>query len=181
MMKFLKKNIIYLLLLAVLAAVAFIPGVKKLFLPVATVESHLNIPVADYDVQLKGINTTSTNLKNFHGKKVLFLNFWGTWCKPCLDEWPSIQKLYENKKDDMDFVLIAMLDEEEKVRKFLKENNYTAPVYLAETPINSSILPKVFPTTFVLDKHGRILQKETSSKDWNSESSRQFIENVIKP
>ncbi len=180
-MKFLRKNIIYLLLIVVLIGVAFIPGVKKLLFPVAEVESHLNIPESDYDVQLKGINITSTNLKNFRGNKVLFLNFWGTWCKPCRDEWPSIQKLYERKKDDMDFVLIAMLDEEEKVRKFIRENNYTAPVYLAETPIKSSILPKVYPTTFVLDKHGRILQKETSSKDWNSESSRRFIENVTKP
>ena len=179
-MKFIQKNIIYIFLLGVLAALAFVPGVKKLFFPVAEVESHLHIPEEDYDVQLKGINTTSTNLKNFRGKKVLFLNFWGPCCKPCRDEWPSIQQLYDKKKDDMNFVLNAMMDEDEKVRKFIKENNYTAPVYLAETPINNSILPKVFPTTFILDQHGRILEKETSSKDWFSSGSRLFIDNITK-
>lgn len=175
-----KKNIIYIFLVAVLAAVAFIPGVKEMFFPVAEIESAVRVDEADYDVKLKGINTSSTNLKNFRGKKVVFLNFWGTWCAPCRTEWPSIEQLYLEKKDDMDFVLIAMMDKEEDVRKFIKDNNYTAPVYIAESPINGKILPKVFPTTFVLDKDGRILLKETASKDWNTTESKQFIESFTK-
>ena len=175
-----KKNIIYIFLVAVLAAVAFIPGVKEMFFPVAEIESAVKVDEADYDVKLKGINTSSTNLKNFRGKKVVFLNFWGTWCAPCRTEWPSIEQLYLEKKDDMDFVLIAMMDKEEDVRKFIKDNNYTAPVYIAESPINGKILPKVFPTTFLLDKDGRILLKETASKDWNTTESKQFIESFTK-
>lgn len=175
-----KKNIIYIFLVAVLAAVAFIPGVKEMFFPVAEIESAVKVDEADYDVKLKGINTSSTNLKNFRGKKVVFLNFWGTWCAPCRTEWPSIEQLYLEKKDDMDFVLIAMMDKEEDVRKFIKDNNYTAPVYIAESPINGKILPKVFPTTFLLDKDGRILLKETASKDWNTTETKQFIERFTK-
>ncbi len=175
-----KKNIIYIFLVAVLAAVAFIPGVKEMFFPVAEIESAVKVDEADYDVKLKGINTSSTNLKNFREKKVVFLNFWGTWCAPCRTEWPSIEQLYLEKKDDMDFVLIAMMDKEEDVRKFIKDNNYTAPVYIAESPINGKILPKVFPTTFLLDKDGRILLKETASKDWNTTESKQFIESFTK-
>lgn len=175
-----KKNIIYIFLVAVLAAMAFIPGVKEMFFPVAEIESAVKVDEADYDVKLKGINTSSTNLKNFREKKVVFLNFWGTWCAPCRTEWPSIEQLYLEKKDDMDFVLIAMMDKEEDVRKFIKDNNYTAPVYIAESPINGKILPKVFPTTFLLDKDGRILLKETASKDWNTTESKQFIESFTK-
>lgn len=166
--------------MAVLAAMAFIPGVKEMFFPVAEIESAVKVDEADYDVKLKGINTSSTNLKNFREKKVVFLNFWGTWCAPCRTEWPSIEQLYLEKKDDMDFVLIAMMDKEEDVRKFIKDNNYTAPVYIAESPINGKILPKVFPTTFLLDKDGRILLKETASKDWNTTESKQFIESFTK-
>lgn len=180
-MNFVKKNLIYLVLLIGLGAIAFLPGVRKIIFPVAEIESHLHIPAEDYDIKLKGINTASTNLKDFRGKKILFLNFWGTWCKPCREEWPSIEKLYHAKNGQMDFVLIAMMDDEEKVRKFIMENNYKAPVYLAETPISNTLLPKVFPTTFILDKTGRILQKETSSKDWNSKNSHQFLEKVSQP
>ena len=129
-----KKNIIYLVLVAILAVVAFVPGVKETlkeqFFPVATVEQAVTVSEADYNIELKGINVPSTNLKNLRGKNLVFLNFWGTWCAPCRKEWPSIEALYQARKDKMDFVLIAMQDKEEDVVKFLKENNYTAPVTL---------------------------------------------------
>ena len=181
-MKFFRKNLIYSLILILLAVVAFVPGVKdylkKTFLPVATVEQAVTVEESDLDVKLKGINTADTNLKEFRGKKLVFLNFWGTWCAPCRTEWPSIEKLYKAKNKQMDFVLIAMMDKEEEVKKFVENNQYTAPVYIAESPINGKILPRVFPTTFILDKNGRILKKETSSKDWNTSSVVNFINNV---
>ncbi|WOC51564.1 alkyl hydroperoxide reductase [Bergeyella porcorum] len=173
-----KKNIIYIVLLLVLGAVAFVPGVKEFIFPVAKIEEAVHIDNADYNIELKGINTTSTNLKNLKGKKMVFLNFWGTWCKPCREEWKSIQNLYDAKKDKVDFVLIAMMDKEEEVRKFLQEHQYTAPVYIAESPISENLLPKVFPTTFLLDKNGRILLKETASKDWNTAESKTFIDQM---
>lgn len=178
-----KKNIIYILLIAIIGVIAFVPGIKNtlkdLFFPVATIESAVHIDANDYDIDLQGINVPSTNMKNFRNKPV-FLNFWGTWCAPCRKEWPSIQRLYDRRKDQVDFVLIAMKDEEAAVRKFLKENNYTVPVYIAQSPISEKILPKAFPTTFLLDQNGRILIKEDASRDWDSESTHQFIDNIIK-
>ena len=177
-----KKNSLYLLVLVALFAVFFIPGVRKAvqeqFLPVATIERAVTLQDADYDLELKGINTASTNLKNFKGKKVLFLNFWGTWCAPCRKEWPTVQSLYDAKKDKADFVLIAMQDREEDVRRFLEENHYTVPVYIAQSPVSENLLPKAFPTTFLLDKNGRILQKEDATKDWNSAAVHQMIDAV---
>lgn len=179
-----KKNIIYIVLVAILAVIAFVPGVKETlkeqFFPVATVEQAVTVSEADYNIELKGINVPSTNLKNLRGKNLVFLNFWGTWCAPCRKEWPSIEALYQARKDKMDFVLIAMQDKEEDVVKFLKENNYTAPVYIAQSPISDKILPRVFPTTYLLDKNGRILLKEDATKDWNSKSVNEFIDNVSK-
>ena len=75
-----------------------------------------------------------------------------------------------------------MQDKEEAVRDFLKKYKYTAPVYIAQSPISDQLLPKVFPTTFLLNQEGRILLKEDSSKDWNSKTVHQFIENsMVKP
>lgn len=181
-MTFFKKNALYLIVIALVAVVFLFPSVqtklKELFLPVAAIESAVTLKDEDYDVQLKGINVPSTNLKNLKGNKLVFLNFWGTWCAPCREEWPTIQNLYEARKDKIDFVLIAMQDKEEDVVKFMKEKGYTAPVYIAQSPVSKNILPKSFPTTFLLDKNGRILLKEDASKDWNSKSVNDFIDNV---
>jgi thiol-disulfide isomerase/thioredoxin len=178
-----KKNIIYLVLIIIIGVVAFVPGVKEYlrdqFFPIATIENAVHVSEEDYDIELKGINVPSTNLKTFRNKPV-FLNFWGTWCPPCRKEWPSIQKLYLSRKGNVDFILIAMNDKEEDVKKFLKENNYSVPVYIAQSPISEKILPKVFPTTFLIDKHGRIIIKEDASRDWNTETVHQFIDNIIK-
>lgn len=181
-MTFFKKNALYLIVIALVAVVFLFPSVhtklKELFLPVAAIESAVTLKDEDYDVQLKGINVPSTNLKNLKGNKLVFLNFWGTWCAPCREEWPTIQDLYDARKDKIDFVLIAMQDKEEDVVKFMKENGYTVPVYIAQSPVSKNILPKSFPTTFLLDKNGRILLKEDASKDWNSKSVNDFIDNV---
>ncbi|UFK97050.1 TlpA family protein disulfide reductase [Kaistella faecalis] len=181
-MTFFKKNALYLIAVAFVAVIFLFPSLqtklRELFLPVAAIESAVTLQDSDYDVQLKGINVPSTNLKNLKGNKLVFLNFWGTWCAPCREEWPTIQDLYEARKDKIDFVLIAMQDKEEDVIKFMKEKGYTAPVYIAQSPVSKNILPKAFPTTFLLDKNGRILLKEDASKDWNSKSVNDFIDNV---
>ena len=183
-MKFLKKNAFFIIAMAFIAVLYLFPTVKlklkDLFFPIAAIESAITLNDADYDIQLKGLNVPDTNLKDLKGNKLVLLNFWGTWCPPCREEWPTIQKLYDSKKNKVDFVLIAMQDKEEDVIAFMKKNKYTVPVYIAESPITNHVLPKVFPTTFLLDKNGRILLKEDGTKDWNSKSVHSFIDNVTK-
>ena len=185
-MNFLKKNWITLSLTAFLLAVLLIPSFKEfvtrqiLMKPsLEKVENEVTFTSEELNIQLKGVNVPDANLADFKGK-VVFLNFWGTWCPPCRAEYPSIQKLYEAKKDKVQFVLVAMQDEEEKVKQFLAENKYTTPVYLAKSPLAEKMLPKSFPTTFLIGQNGRILMKEDAAKDWNAEDVLQFIDSVTK-
>ena len=185
-MNFLKKNWITLSLTAFLLAILLIPSFKEfvtrqiLMKPsLEKVENEVTFTPEELNLQLKGVNVPDANLADFKGK-VVFLNFWGTWCPPCRAEYPSIQKLYEAKKGKVQFVLVAMQDEEEKVKQFLAENKYTTPVYLAKSPLAEKMLPKSFPTTFLIGQNGRILMKEDAAKDWNAEDVLQFIDSVTK-
>lgn len=123
---------------------------------------------SDMKISLKGYNdTANANLADFKGK-VVFLNFWGSWCPPCVAEMPSIQKLYEEKGNEIAVVLITMNDKPEKFVPYLQENKYTMPVYEAESLLPRKVRPGSFPTTYIIDKNGEVVLKEISSKDWSS-------------
>ena len=174
MKEFLKKQWSNILFGVFILFFFFVPGVRELiqrpFLMKPSLEEAKNygkLAEAEYDIPLRGVNVPDANLSDFKGKSI-FLNFWGSWCPPCRTEFPTIQSLYEGKKDKIQFVLIAMQDKQTKVQEFLKKNGYTTPVYMIDQPLSPSLDFRVFPTTFILDKNGVILKKDEGAADWNS-------------
>lgn len=134
----------------------------------------------DMKIELKGYNgTADTNLSAFKGK-VVFLNFWGSWCPPCVEEMPSIQKLYEDKGEEVAIVLITMNDKPEKFVPYLQENKYTMPVYEAESLLPKKVRPGSFPTTYILDKNGEVVKKEIISKDWSAAEVYRLLDDLNK-
>lgn len=185
-MTFLKKNLVYVILLAVVLVFALVKPLREFvsdqFGMAATVDkvvAESSFADEDFDVDLKGMNVPDAKLSDYKGQ-IVFLNFWGTWCAPCRTEWPTIEALYKSKNQKVKFVLIAMQDKEEAVKKFLEENKYTAPVYIAQSPLTPKMLPDVFPTTYVIGRNLQILKKEDSTLDWNSADSQAFIDSVSK-
>lgn len=131
-------------------------------------------------VELKGYNgTPDANLSGFRGK-VVFLNFWGSWCPPCVAEMPGIQKLYEAKGKDVAFVLITMKDKPEKFVPFLQEHRYSMPVYEANSLLPKVLIPGSFPTTYIINKKGEVVLKEIRSADWNSLQVNELIDKLLK-
>lgn len=108
-------------------------------------------------------------LSDYEGK-VVFLNFWATWCPPCKKEMPDIEKLYNEynlNQDEVVFLGIAHPRTEENpnnkelpkegVIEFLEENEYTFPTVFDETgEIFSSYYIQAFPTTFFINKEGNL-------------------------
>ena len=165
MKNFLKKQWSNILFGAFILAFFFVPGVResiqRLFLMKPSLEESQSIGTlseSEYNVELKGINVPDANLSDFKGKPI-FLNFWGSWCPPCRAEFPTIQSLYEGKKSKIEFVLIAMQDEEQKVRDFIKKNGYTTPVYLLKEPLSEKFSIDVFLPLSSLGRMGRYSKK----------------------
>lgn len=140
---------------------------------------EFNLNDENLDIDLTGYNgTPDSNLKNHRGK-VVFLNMWGSWCPPCVEEMPSIQKLYEAKGDKVSFVLITLQDKPENFVPFLEKNNFSMPVYEAKDLLPKSLIPNAFPTTFIINKKGEVVQKITRSRDWNEEDVHQLLDELI--
>lgn len=179
----------------ILLAVVVIAGlIAIMFTPIGTAiknmmegDDHLvasrdeNLSDSDYDIDLVGYNgATNSNLLDFKKSgEVVFINFWGSWCPPCVEEMPSIQKLYEAKGQKVKFVLVTIQDKPKTFTAFLQKNNYTMPVYEPASPISVNMLPHVFPTTYILNKKGEIVLKETKTRDWNDAEINQLLDKLI--
>ena len=109
--------------------------------------------------------------------KVIVINFWATWCPPCIAEMPNFQEAYDNYKDEVVFIF-ATSDEEGKVKTFMDKHGYQLPVYhyqyLPEAFQHSSI-----PTTFIVNRKGEIVFEKVGAYKWNGESVGEFLEKLI--
>lgn len=117
------------------------------------------------DFTLKDQYGEEHSLSEYRGK-IVFLNFWATWCPPCRAEMPDIQQLYEENQadEDSDLVILAVAfpgygDEKDEggIRDFLDENGYTYPTLMDEgATLAAQYYISAFPTTFMIDKEGNI-------------------------
>ena len=134
--------------------------------------------IASLDLSLKGIsNASDINLNNLKGK-VIFINYWATWCPPCRAEMPSIQALYKDYKDKVAFVFITS-DDKVKVDTYYTENNFNLPTYSAQTNPPAQINTRTLPTTFIIDKKGNLATKETGASNWNSGGVRKMLDELL--
>ena len=134
--------------------------------------------VSSLNLNLKAIlNGEDFNLKNQKGK-VILINYWATWCPPCRGEMPSLQSLYNDYKDKVVFVFLTQ-DDKNKVDKFYKDNNYSLPTYNMLSNPSTEINTGTLPTTFIIDKKGRIALKDVGASNWNSSSVRNMLDGLI--
>jgi peroxiredoxin len=107
------------------------------------------------------------SIKDFHGK-VLVLNFWASWCKPCVDEMPSLNRFAQDLRKDGVVVLGISVDhDKEKFEKFVKNANIQFPVYLDEkADIPWSYGTTKYPETYIIDKSGKVVEKIIGERVW---------------
>lgn len=113
--------------------------------------------------------------------KVLFINFWATWCPPCRAEMPSIQTLYDKFKgnDKIEFLIVEIEGDVEGTDKFLKEQKLQLPIVYPNGEIPSNWLGGSIPTTVILDKNGKIAAKEEGMYDYSTKEVEEFVRNLI--
>jgi thiol-disulfide isomerase/thioredoxin len=114
--------------------------------------------------------------------KVVFINFWATWCPPCIAEMPSINKLQDKFKDNKNIVIL-MVDADnqpEKSKKFMIKHHYDLKIYTPASEIPTEFLDSALPTTVVLNKKGEIVFKHEGGADYTNQEFINFFETLSK-
>ncbi len=132
------------------------------------------------EISLLDIHDKRVTLADFKGK-IVFLNFWTTWCPECRIEMPLMEKLHKRFKDkDFAMVAVNLREPATRVKKFLDKHKLTFTALLdSKGKIGSRFGIRAVPTTFILDKEGGIIGKVFGSREWTSQKSFDLFEHLI--
>jgi thiol-disulfide isomerase/thioredoxin len=113
--------------------------------------------------------------------EVVFLNFWATWCPPCVAELPEIKELYEKWGDKVLFMLVSNEDPE-VVKAFMEKHDYVLPVFYMDRSIKipQTLEHGSLPTTFIISREGEIASKKKGAAKWNSRATERIFEELLK-
>ncbi len=143
-----------------------------------SVNSDTAEKIDSYNWHLEGLNTSDFDFSNAQNK-VVFVNFWATWCPPCRAEMPLIQQLYNDYKDKIVFIFVTT-ENWPTVDNYFKKNNYDLPVYNSmSNPPEYFTKTNSIPATYILDKKGAIIVDKVGSADWNSSKTRKLLDTLI--
>jgi peroxiredoxin len=132
------------------------------------------------DVVLRDLNDQRVALSDFQGK-IVFLNFWATWCPACRVEMPAMEKLHKRFKDrDFAMIAISMQEPGERVESFFKEHKLSFTALLdSDGAVSSRFGVISIPTTYIIDRDGGIIGKVVGAREWYGKESISLFEHLI--
>lgn len=122
-----------------------------------------------------------TRLAELRGR-VVIVNFWATWCPPCVEEMPALNRLHELLRDDGALVVGISVDEDAAAyERFLAEHRIAFPnLRDPDRRIASAFGTSMYPETYILDTRGRIARKIIGAQDWASPEHVAYIRELAK-
>lgn len=183
-----KREIIEWSVLIAVAATLYFTGlhtevigqVQRIFLATGIITpdtEEASSQPASYNFKLTDFEGNEVPFSEFQ-EKTVFLNFWATWCPPCIAEMPDIYDLYQKTNKDVTFVMISLDDDQEKAKKFIARKEYDFPVYFLQSSLPSVYNPKSIPTTYVLSPDGNIVLERHGMAKYDTEEFREFLKGL---
>ena len=129
------------------------------------------------DFTLTDLNGQSQQLSDYRGQGV-FVNFWGTWCKPCEKEFPLMEKQYQNFKDQgVQILAVNIAQSDYEVKQYAEQKNLTFPIVIDK---NKSVMEayniRPLPTTMLINPDGDIVKIITG--EMSEEDIRRYMEEI---
>lgn len=147
--------------------------------PVKIVPIMIGLPAPDFT--FPGLDGKMVSLSDYRGKVVL-VNIWATWCSPCVDEMPSMEKVYQ-KLEGEDFEILAVSIDSlgpDAVAPFMKKYNLTFPALIdSEGTIRITYRATGVPESFIIDKNGILVKKIIGPLDWANPGVLRYFQVLI--
>ncbi|GAA4849814.1 TlpA disulfide reductase family protein [Algivirga pacifica] len=131
---------------------------------------------ASYDMILEDLEGNHMALSELKGKNI-FMNFWATWCPPCIAEMPEIEELYQEleKEDKAAFVMISVDEDLEKVKHFMERKGFSFPVYRLRSERPAMYRSNSIPTTFIISSEGKVVVRQIGIASYLNDGIRSLM------
>jgi peroxiredoxin len=163
-----------IIVVIVIIAVVIVATGKSKFEPVDVGTEAIEFELPDLDGKL-------VKLSDYRGK-VVFLNFWAMWCKPCEAEMPSMQELYESMPKEKFVVVAVSVDNKASdiVQQWIDKRNLTFEIlHDKRGKIKERYKTTGVPETFIIDQNGIVAERVIGERNWSSESNIYTILDLI--
>ena len=152
--------------------------ITRLFMEAGIPVAAEGIDIVDFTLPL--LDGTDFTLSGQKGK-VIFLNFWATWCGPCRIEMPSMEAVYQKLKNKgFEIVAVNLGESRNEVSAFMNEYNLSFPAALDTRGVTGSMYNvQAIPTTYIVDKRGLIVARLVGSIDWNTPKIMAALEALL--
>ena len=143
----------------------------------------MEVTSVDFDSNMllfQDLDGTQFSLRDFQDK-ILFINYWATWCNPCLAEMPNMAELYNEYKDNNEIVFLYLSKEDtQTIIDYIPKDESLKylPIYKIITD-DDLFATSGIPTTFIVNRKGEILVKDVGSALWNDSSVVNYINNLL--
>ena len=144
---------------------------------------EMEVTTIDFESNMLLFNDLEGNefsLRNFENK-VLFINYWATWCNPCLAEMPNMAELYNQYKenDNIVFLYLSKEDADTIINYIPKDDSLgQLPIYKVVTD-DDLFSTRGIPTTFIVNRNGEIVIKDVGSAVWNDQSVVDYLDKLL--
>ena len=131
-------------------------------------------------LQFSDLNKNIFSIQDFKGK-TLFINYWATWCNPCLAEMPSMADLYDRYKENDNIVFLYLSREELKtIKEFIPKDSSLQKLPLYKVVTDDEFFATTgIPTTFIINESGSLIVKDVGSAFWNDQSVFEYIDSLL--
>jgi thiol-disulfide isomerase/thioredoxin len=181
-----KSSIISDVVLVALVVVMLVPSwrrevgalIVRVVMTAPSVDEFDPVQLSHNDLNLTytGSSGQTFHLDNMLDKPVL-LTYWATWCHHCVAELPALQELYNKTGDDIHLIVLVNEDLDE-TRAYINGKGYNLPIYRQTSRAPEKLYSNKIPASFLIDRSGKLLLKETGATKWGSDEFISYIQKL---